>query len=309
MTVMMKDKFHIPVDENILLAKKLVAQSIYDAAKLEGINTTFPETEAILEGINVPNARLDDITTILNLRDAWRVLLSNIKNIKVDLKFIEKLNENVSRNESLEWGKLRSGQVGIAGTGHRPPVPNRSKTARDIDKIVGDTASSTSEKAINLLLYVMYHQLFWDGNKRTAALAANAILIRGGAGVLSVADSDLVEFNRLLSGYYNSGEAGDLARFVYDKAITDSGREIVDQNVGINVGINVGLKIPLNESEIGVLEAMSHNPFATAEEIARRIGKTDKTVERATDELKKRGIIERIGSKKTGYWQISPVEK
>jgi len=303
----MKDKFHISVDENIFLAKKLVAQSIYNSAKMEGVNTTFPETEAILGGINVPSARLDDITVILNLRDAWRVLLDDFENIKIDLEFIERLNENVSRNESLEWGKLRSGQVGIAGTDHRPPVPDRSKTVRDIRKIVDDAINSTTEKAIKLMLYIMYNQLFWDGNKRTATLAANAVLIRGGAGVLSVADSDVVEFNRLLSEYYNSGEASKLMRFIYEKTIIDSGRKVVDENVQTNVQTNVQLKIPLNKAEIEVLEAISNNPFATAEEIAGQIGKTAKTVSRATSELKQRGIIERIGSNKTGYWQISPI--
>jgi len=57
------------------LAKKLLAENIYNTAKLEGVNTTFPETEAMLDGINVPGAELDDIQVILNLRDAWRELL------------------------------------------------------------------------------------------------------------------------------------------------------------------------------------------------------------------------------------------
>jgi ABC-type branched-subunit amino acid transport system ATPase component len=54
----MDDKFSMSVEENIFLAKKLLAESIYNTAKLEGVNTTFPETEAILEGVNVPGAKL-----------------------------------------------------------------------------------------------------------------------------------------------------------------------------------------------------------------------------------------------------------
>jgi Fic family protein len=296
----MKDKFHLSIEDNIFLAKKIVVQNIYNAAKLEGVNTTFPETEAILGGVNVPHARLDDITVILNLRDAWRWLFDEVERAKIDLKFIEKLNENVSRNESLAWGKLRHGRAGIAGTDHHPPVPNRAATAREINKILTDKAKSTTDKAVDVMLYIMYHQLFWDGNKRTAALAANAVLIQNGAGMLSVADSDIVEFNRLLTEYYNFGLADELERFIYDRAIIDSGRRITSANVPLNVPENV----PLNPTEIAVLDAISNNPFITADEIAAEIGKTRKTVQRATSELKAREIILRVGSDKTGHWSI-----
>ena len=52
-------------------------ESVYNTAKLEGVNTTFPETEAILDGVNVPGEKLDDIQVILNLRDAWRDVLAS----------------------------------------------------------------------------------------------------------------------------------------------------------------------------------------------------------------------------------------
>ncbi|MDR2063449.1 MAG: hypothetical protein LBQ02_01485 [Candidatus Nomurabacteria bacterium] len=68
----MNDKFHLTFEQSIFLAKKVLVESIYSVAKIEGVNTTYPETETILDGVNVPTARLDDIAVILNLRDAWR---------------------------------------------------------------------------------------------------------------------------------------------------------------------------------------------------------------------------------------------
>lgn len=108
----MKDKFNLTLEENIFLAKKQLVSSIYMGAKIEGLNVTFSEIQTILDGVNVPNVKSSDINTILNLKGAWKYVLDNIKE-EVSLDFILKVNSYVSRNESLSWGKLRTGNVGF----------------------------------------------------------------------------------------------------------------------------------------------------------------------------------------------------
>lgn len=103
----MQDKYELTQEENIFLAKKMLVNNIYSNAKIEGCNVTFPETETILNGVNVPNVKLDDIQCILNLRDAWKYVINNIEDI-FNLEFICKVNEFVARNESLSWGVLRN---------------------------------------------------------------------------------------------------------------------------------------------------------------------------------------------------------
>lgn len=66
----MLNKFLLTKEQNIFLAKKVLVSNIYNSAKLEGINTTYPDTKTILDGINVPTLKLDEINCILNLRDA-----------------------------------------------------------------------------------------------------------------------------------------------------------------------------------------------------------------------------------------------
>ncbi len=51
-----------------------------------------------------PGVTVNDIQTVLNLRDAWKYCIENIDGT-VDLKYICKINELVSRNESLQWGR------------------------------------------------------------------------------------------------------------------------------------------------------------------------------------------------------------
>lgn len=102
----MENKYNLTLEQNIFLAKRNLVDNIYAAARLEGLNVTFPQTKTVLEGVNVPNLKIDEIQCILNLRDAWKFIINNIDN-EFNLKLICKVNEHVSRNESLEWGVLR----------------------------------------------------------------------------------------------------------------------------------------------------------------------------------------------------------
>ena len=212
----MQDKFHLTKEQNLFLAKKTLALNIYNSARLEGINTTYPDTQTILEGVNVPTLKLDEINCILNLRDAWNYTLTNI-DAEVNLNFICKVNSFVSRNESLEWGVLRNGKVGINGVDYIPDIPNEKDIINNIENILKE--KSTTLKSINLMLYLMRSQVFWDGNKRTSMIVANKILIQNGCGIITVKEEYIGEFNTLLTEYYNTGNKDKITKFLYDKCI------------------------------------------------------------------------------------------
>ena len=75
---MFEDKFHLSPEQSLFLAKKKWDENVYCGMKMENRAVTFPQTQTILNGINVPNVQLDDIQEILNMRDAWKFLLSTI---------------------------------------------------------------------------------------------------------------------------------------------------------------------------------------------------------------------------------------
>lgn len=212
----MKDKFNLTLEENVFLAKKQLVSSIYMGAKIEGLNVTFPETQTILDGVNVPNVKLDEINTILNLRDAWKYVLDNIKE-EVTLDFILKVNSYVSRNESLSWGELRTGNVGISGTDYIPKIPKENVVKEDIKNIL--EIPDITLRSIKYMLYGMRNQLFWDGNKRTSMIIANKIMIMNGKGIILVKDDDLLEFNKLLTEYYTTEVDIKIIEFLYNKCV------------------------------------------------------------------------------------------
>lgn len=212
----MKDKFNLTLEENVFIAKKQLVSFIYMGAKIEGLNVTFPEIQTILDGVNVPNVNASDINTILNLKGAWKYVLDNIKE-EVTLDFILKVNSYVSRNESLSWGELKTGNVGISGTDYIPKIPKENVVKEDIKNIL--EIPDITLRSIKYMLYGMRNQLFWDGNKRTSMIIANKIMIMNGKGIILVKDDDLLEFNKLLTEYYTTGVDIKIIEFLYNKCV------------------------------------------------------------------------------------------
>lgn len=213
----MTDKYHLTPEQSRFLAKKSWDSNVYCGMKMENRAVTFPQTKTILEGVNVPDVRLDDIQAILNMRDAWRFLLGSI-DAPVTLDYLCKLNEYIARNEALEWGKLRTGRVAISGTDYVPPVPAPQAVEAELAAIL--TADTTAtEKALTAFAWGARGQFFWDGNKRTSLVLANKILLQAGAGMLTITEKHMEAFNSQLLSWYNTGDPAPLKQFLYDNAI------------------------------------------------------------------------------------------
>lgn len=211
------NKYHMTKKQAVFFAKKKWDENVYCGMKMENRAVTFPQTKTILNGVNVPNVQLDDIQAIMNMRDAWRYLLNTIDE-PLTLVYICKLNEYIARNEALEWGILRTGNVGISGTEYVPPVPRQEQVLRELSDIMNSDASETA-KALTVFCWVSRSQLYWDGNKRTGLTAANKILLQAGAGMLTIKDKNMLEFNEKLLGWYDTGEPEPLTDFLYQNAL------------------------------------------------------------------------------------------
>lgn len=213
-----EDKYHLSKSQSLFLAEKGQIKNIYCGMKMENRAVTLEQTRAILNGINVPNVQLDDIQAILNMQDAWEYLLQTVEE-KITFAYWCKLNEYIARNEALEWGKLRTGSVGISGTDYIPPIPKKEKVIAALEDIVSDKDMTATEKALEVFTWGTRGQYFWDGNKRTSLMLTNKILISAGAGIMTITDKYMEQFNVSLLEYYNTGISSELKRFLYDNAI------------------------------------------------------------------------------------------
>lgn len=111
---------------------------------------------------------------------------------------------------------------------------------------------------------------------------------------------NIVKYNKVYSGTMPEFIDGDV--FKTKISLNETNRSDVGVNVGVKAGVNVGVKF--SETERRVLECIKENGEFSAEEIAGKIQKDKRTVERAFKSLKEQGIIERNGSDKAGSWQV-----
>lgn len=85
---------------------------------------------------------------------------------------------------------------------------------KEIEKITNAT-----QRAITLMLYLMRRQIFNDGNKRTAILCANKVLISNGAGLVNIPVELISEFKERLIKYYETKKIKDMINFIYENCI------------------------------------------------------------------------------------------
>ena len=79
-----------------------------------------------------------------------------------------------------------------------------------------------------------------------------------------------------------------------------------DPNAIINVSKReYNVPIILSKTEKLVYEILKEQPSLTREELAIEISKTTKTVQRALDSLKAKGLIVRVGTNRKGYWKTT----
>ena len=213
----MKPKFSMTVEENIFVAKRNMIDYIWKSAKLEGLNVSYADTEAISIGVRAPSIKVADIIAVNNLKRAWLYLLEGLDEA-VDVPLICRLNRVVGGdNLVINAGFIRKVPVSIGGTSWKPDLPIESQIKEEMTDVL--SVQEPTERAITLMLYLMRKQMFLDGNKRTAMLAGNQVMIANGCGIISVPIEDQPEFTKLLVEYYESGNMETIKNFAYNRCI------------------------------------------------------------------------------------------
>lgn len=223
----MENIFTMSRTDNILYAKRCIVDSIYKQSRLEGIAVTFPETMEIYEGRSVAGLSVEDIVKVNNLKHAWQFIFDTI-DYPIDLRYIRQINQEVGNGIVTDAGELRRSSVSIGGTSWKLDIPDYNKAESDVRAIM-EAGTSTTDKAITLMLYLMRSQLFYDGNKRTAQIVANQVMIQGGAGILAIPVEKQPEFFSLLVGYYETADMATIKDFLYRTSIDGFTKQHTEQ--------------------------------------------------------------------------------
>lgn len=213
----MKDKFTLTQEQNIFIAKRNVVDYIFKSARLEGINVTFPETQAIFDGLGVEGVKVDDIIKINNLKRAWQFMLDTLDRL-TDFDYLCRLNMIIGSEGSIYGaGKIRAYDVRISGTNWQPQIPFEYEIRNEMADVLN--LKSVTERAITLMLWGMRRQIFIDGNKRTSMMFANKEMISNGCGVISIPSEYIKSFYKLLIEFYETNNMEKVKNFVYENCI------------------------------------------------------------------------------------------
>ena len=205
------------VELNIDFAKRHLVDTIYKQAILEGVATTFADTESIIEGGKVSNMTSEDIMKIVNLKHAWEFILNkNVILSETNFGLLCQINKFVEEGFYYSAGKIRSVPVTIGGTKWAPSLPIESIIKEELEDILKKDINDV-DKAIELLLYVMKKQIFIDGNKRTAIIFINHYLISKGKGIIVIPAELTEEFKKILIQYYEGKDEKKIKEFIKEK--------------------------------------------------------------------------------------------
>jgi fido (protein-threonine AMPylation protein) len=205
------------VEDNIDFAKRHLVDTIYKQAVLEGVATTFADTESIIKGGKVNNMTSEDVMKIVNLKHAWEFILNkNVILNKTNYALLCEINKLVQEGFYYSAGKIRNTPVSIGGTKWIPDFPIESVIKEELEEIFNNDMEDV-DRSIELLLYTMKKQAFIDGNKRTAVIFCNHYLISKGKGILSIPVEENDEFKRLLIAYYEGKDESYIKKFIKEK--------------------------------------------------------------------------------------------
>ena len=199
---------------NLDFARANMKANIYDQAVLEGVATSFPQTEEIIENGRITGMSPTDVQKILNLKHAWEFILdSDVIQAESDYYVLCHIAKLVNEGFYAEGGRIRGVPVRIGGTTYIPPLPIEIDVKNHIQAIL-HSGQQDIDVAIELCLYAMKTQVFIDGNKRASVIYANHYLIAHGQGFLVIPEEHVPEFKKLLVRYYEGEDIEVIRTFL-----------------------------------------------------------------------------------------------
>lgn len=207
----------VRVMQNLDFARTNMKANIYDQAVLEGVATSFPQTEDIIENGQVNGVSASDVQKILNLKHAWEFILDrDVIQSESNYHMLCHIAKLVNEGFFYDGGRIRGIPVQIGGTSYVPPLPIESIVIERIEEIRKQEKEPV-DIAIELCLYCMKTQVFKDGNKRASVIFANHYLIAHGMGFIVIPENDVPEFKKLLVAYYEGAPTEMIFKFMKEK--------------------------------------------------------------------------------------------
>ncbi len=201
--------------------ERLAVDLSWKSSQIEGNTYSLLETEQLFKDkIEAKGKKREEATMLLNHKIAldfildstnYYLLISSKKTIEV---------HNLLVNELGVETKIRNRIVGITGTNYRP-LDNEFQIKEALEKIceIINSKSIVFEKSFLLLVLLSYLQAFEDGNKRTARIMANSVLISQNHCPLSYRTIDPIDYKKAMLIFYEQNNISAMKKIFIDQYI------------------------------------------------------------------------------------------
>ena len=176
----------------------------WKSSQIEGNTYSLLETERLLKEKQTAQGKTkEEAVMLLNHKDALDFILDNPDYLKeFTVRRLEDIHSILTKELGVGNG-IRKRRVGITGTNYRP-LDNEfqiREALEDTCKLI-NAKEDVFEKALLALVLLSYIQAFTDGNKRTARISSNAILLAWGYCPISFRTVDSVDYKKAMLMFY-----------------------------------------------------------------------------------------------------------
>lgn len=184
--------------------ERLAIDLSWKSSQIEGNTYSLLETERLLKEKETASGKTkEEAIMLLNHKEAIDFLIEDPDYLNpISISGIEDLHTILTKELGVDKN-IRKSRVGISGTNYRPlENPFQIKEALSAMCELVNSKNSAFEKAILLLVLISYIQPFVDGNKRTARIAGNAVLMFHKHCPISYRTVDSVDYKKAMLLFY-----------------------------------------------------------------------------------------------------------
>ncbi|WP_195341256.1 MULTISPECIES: Fic family protein [Bacteroides] len=321
------------IDKQIDYDKFYLYSIITHSTAIEGSTITEIENQLLFdEGISAKGRSMTEQLMNLDLKAAYEQSIAFAKSHSdITVEMLKKLSSIVLKNPGTTYqtalGELSSANGDLrllnvtAGTGGRSymnysKVPTKlAELCENINQRRKALSKANTIECYKLSFDVHFHLVTihpWaDGNGRMSRLLMNQLQFEYGIIPKNINKDRKAEYIEALIATRENDDIELFRNFMFDEHIRNLEQVIHNYQVSIedeglepraDVGINVGTNVGINEQR--TLELIRINNRITAKEVAESLSVSLRQGERIMATLKEKGLIERIGPNKSGYWEV-----
>lgn len=217
--VYLRNANELTSEEYLKEIERLAIDLSWKSSQIEGNTYSLLETERLLKEKQTASGKSkDEAVMLLNHKDAIDFIVENPAYLKeLSIRRIEDIHSLLTKELGINRN-LRHRRVGITGTNYRP-LDNEfqiKEAFKDMCSLI-NSKTNVFEKALIALVLISYIQGFIDGNKRTARITSNAILIANKHCPVSFRTVDSIDYKKAMLVFYEKNNITALKRIFIDQ--------------------------------------------------------------------------------------------